>query len=98
MNAEVLQLLIADLDAMDRALDAADYALAGRILVEHDQRLRDCLGSEDLRPAPDDLRAVLDRQHAVTRRMIVLHDHVSAQLRNVRQSGEAARAYREAAA
>lgn len=98
MSGGVLQSLVADLDAMDRALDTADYGLAGRILAEHDQRLKDCFGGGGLSPACSELQAVLERQQAIARRMIAMRDHISAQLRSVRQSGEAARAYREAAA
>ena len=97
MSAATLDALHQDLASLRQALDHEDFGQAGDVLARHDQRLREYIDTVGLQAPIQALRELLQLQHRLQGDMIAARDAAAAGLRELRNSGQASRSYRELA-
>ena len=96
MSTITLDALRDDLAALGAALDADRYELAGELLTRHDNHLREYVAVAGREAPMDALRGLLQLQQRLLLRMHDSRKEAGTRLRGLRQSGQAAHAYRSA--
>jgi len=91
-----IDLLEADLAALQGALEDGDDGLATRIAGSHDRHLREYIERVGANAAVDGLRHLLGLQNALTQQMLARRDQAAAMMRAQRASRHAASTYKNA--
>ncbi|MFC6842168.1 hypothetical protein [Xanthomonas theicola] len=94
MSTTSIESLHADLQRLQQVLQGDDHALAGRMVAEHEQRLRQYLQQPGV--SRHGLGSLLELQKSVIAQMRRARDEAGDWLRANRQSNNVARAYSQA--
>lgn len=83
--------LLAGLEALRRACEEADWALAATLAAAHDRQVREAVAAG----ADPALAEVLSAQQALIADFVALRDEAAAELRGMQRADGVARAYRD---
>ncbi|WP_407351606.1 hypothetical protein [Luteimonas sp. R10] len=95
MSEPTLGRLYAGLEALAEALEQDDFASAESLLAQYDRELRVYVEAVGAAAPLGALRTMLQMQNSLAARMQERQRGIAAELRDMRQAGNAARAYSE---